>query len=44
MVFPYMEHDLAGLLDTPNVRFTVPQVKYYMNKLMSGVFYLHKVV
>lgn len=26
LVFDYMEHDLAGLIALPGVRFTVPQV------------------
>ncbi|KAI7866775.1 kinase-like domain-containing protein [Spinellus fusiger] len=41
MVFPYMDHDLAGLLDNPSVRLTTPQVKTYMKQLLEGTAYLH---
>lgn len=43
MVTPYMDHDLAGLLENPNVKFTVPQIKCYMMQLLQGVRYLHGV-
>ncbi|RUS30779.1 hypothetical protein BC938DRAFT_478974 [Jimgerdemannia flammicorona] len=43
MVFPYMDHDLAGLLENPVVpRFKVPQVKLYLKQLLEGTYYLHK--
>ncbi|RMZ83622.1 hypothetical protein DV738_g929, partial [Chaetothyriales sp. CBS 135597] len=41
MVTPYMDHDLAGLLENPNVRFTGPQIKCYMQQLLAGTAYLH---
>jgi len=41
MVTPYMDHDLSGLLDNPNVRFTEPQIKCYMVQLLEGLKYLH---
>lgn len=41
MVTPYMEHDLSGLLENPNVHFTEPQIKCYMLQLLEGVRYLH---
>ncbi|RKP36258.1 kinase-like domain-containing protein [Dimargaris cristalligena] len=41
MVFPYMDHDLTGLLENPAVRFTLPQIKCYMKQLLSGMHYLH---
>ncbi|KAL8039418.1 hypothetical protein ABFX02_10G036000 [Erythranthe guttata] len=37
LVFDYMEHDLAGLASSPGVKFTEPQVKCYMNQLLSGL-------
>lgn len=40
-VTPYMEHDLSGLLDNPEVRFTEPQIKCYMLQLLEGLRYLH---
>jgi len=41
MVTPYMEHDLSGLLDNPNVNFTIQQIKCYMLQLLEGLRYLH---
>ncbi|KAI9750471.1 MAG: hypothetical protein M4579_006461 [Chaenotheca gracillima] len=41
MVTPYMDHDLSGLLENPNVRFTEPQIKCYMLQLLEGLRYLH---
>ncbi|KAK2777526.1 serine/threonine protein kinase, CMGC, CDC2/CDK sub [Onygenales sp. PD_12] len=42
MVTPYMEHDLSGLLENPNVHFTEPQIKCYMLQLLEGLRYLHE--
>jgi len=44
MVTPYMEHDLSGLLENPNVHFTESQIKCYMLQLLEGVRYLHGVI
>ncbi|KAI9250540.1 kinase-like domain-containing protein [Phascolomyces articulosus] len=41
MVFPYMDHDLAGLLENPSVRLTTPQIKTYVKQLLEGTAYLH---
>lgn len=41
MITPYMEHDLTGLLENPNVHLNVPQIKCYMLQLLQGVRYLH---
>lgn len=43
MVFPYMDHDLAGLLDNPSVKLSLPQIKTYMQQLLEGTAYLHHV-
>lgn len=43
MVTPYMEHDLAGLLENPAVEFTEPQIKCYLMQLLEGLRYLHTV-
>jgi serine/threonine-protein kinase BUR1 len=43
MVTPYMDHDLAGLLENPSVRLKVPHIKSYMKQLLQGTAYLHKV-
>ncbi|KAJ9537250.1 hypothetical protein OSB04_029983 [Centaurea solstitialis] len=41
LVFEYMEHDLAGLAASPTIKFTEPQVKCYMNQLLSGLEHCH---
>jgi serine/threonine protein kinase len=43
MVTPYMDHDLAGLLENPQVRLKVPHIKSYMKQLLQGTAYLHEV-
>lgn len=43
MVTPYMDHDLAGLLENPDVQFSEPQIKCYMLQLLEGLRYLHNV-
>lgn len=39
-----MDHDLAGLLENPDVTFTEPQIKCYMLQLLEGTKYLHEVI
>ncbi|WOL03624.1 hypothetical protein Cni_G12344 [Canna indica] len=41
LVFEYMEHDLAGLVATPGIKFTEPQVKCYMHQLLCGLDHCH---
>ncbi|KAL9663055.1 hypothetical protein QQ045_027892 [Rhodiola kirilowii] len=52
LVFEYMEHDLAGLLATPGIKFSEPQaisetlktisfIKCYMQQLLQGLEYCH---
>ncbi|KAI8853698.1 kinase-like domain-containing protein [Chytridium lagenaria] len=41
MVFPYMDHDLTGLLENPNVRFNPSQIKSYTKQLLEGTHHLH---
>ena len=41
-VTPYMDHDLSGLLENPDVEFTEPQIKCYMKQLLEGCAYLHE--
>ena len=43
MVFPYMDHDLAGLLENSNVTLSISQIKLYMKHLCEGLGYLHRV-
>lgn len=41
MVTPYMDHDLSGLLENPEVKFSEAQIKCYMLQLLDGVRFLH---
>ncbi|KAL5582237.1 hypothetical protein UlMin_014679 [Ulmus minor] len=41
LVFEYMEHDLAGLVSSPEIKFTEAQVKCYMRQLLSAVEHCH---
>ncbi|KAJ3337397.1 serine/threonine protein kinase, CMGC, CDC2/CDK sub [Gonapodya sp. JEL0774] len=41
MVFDYYPHDLAGLLENPEVEMDLAQVKMYMRQVMEGMKYLH---
>ncbi|CAM8995760.1 unnamed protein product [Rhodiola kirilowii] len=41
LVFEYMEHDLTGLSSLPGFSFTEPQIKCYMQQLLSGLDYCH---
>ena len=43
MVFPYMDHDLAGLLENERVQMAPSQIKLYMRQLLEGTAYLHAV-
>lgn len=42
MVFPYMDHDLTGLLAVETIHFSVAQIKCYMKQICEGIKYLHK--
>ncbi|KAG2244156.1 hypothetical protein Bca52824_094014 [Brassica carinata] len=41
LVFRYMHHDLAGLVASPDIKFTKQQVKCYMKQLLSGLEHCH---
>ncbi|KAK8522398.1 hypothetical protein V6N13_115367 [Hibiscus sabdariffa] len=41
LIFEYMEHDLAGLLAAPEVKFTESQIKCYMQQLLRGLEHCH---
>jgi serine/threonine protein kinase len=41
MVFEYMDHDLTGLLQNPEVQFDVSQIKCYMKQVLEGLRFLH---
>ncbi|KZT00647.1 Pkinase-domain-containing protein [Laetiporus sulphureus 93-53] len=42
MVFPYMDHDLAGLLENERVKLSPSQIKLYMKQLLEGTAYMHR--
>ncbi|KAF8249469.1 Pkinase-domain-containing protein [Wilcoxina mikolae CBS 423.85] len=42
MITPYMEHDLAGLLENKDVVFSDGLVKCYLLQLLEGTKYLHE--
>ncbi|TKY66852.1 serine/threonine-protein kinase [Spatholobus suberectus] len=41
LVFEYMEHDLTGLAANPDIKFSEPQLKCYMQQLLSGLDHCH---
>ncbi|KAK4354241.1 hypothetical protein RND71_026435 [Anisodus tanguticus] len=41
LVFEYMEHDISGLLSSPEVKFSESQVKCLMKQLLSGLDHCH---
>jgi len=41
MVFEYLEYDLTGILETPEIRFTQDHIKSWSQQLLSGVHYMH---
>ncbi|KAK4768268.1 hypothetical protein SAY87_003409 [Trapa incisa] len=41
LVFPYIEHYLAGLATSPDIKFTESQVKCYIHQLLSGLEHCH---
>ncbi|XP_074296218.1 putative serine/threonine-protein kinase At1g54610 isoform X3 [Silene latifolia] len=41
LIFEYMEHDLTGLSSLPGLQFTEPQVKCFMQQLLSGLDHCH---
>ncbi|CAK8544609.1 unnamed protein product [Lathyrus sativus] len=40
-MIPVMEHDLAGLSMSPDIKFTVSQIKCYMHQLLSRLEHCH---
>ncbi|GAA6018184.1 hypothetical protein JCM10207_002860 [Rhodosporidiobolus poonsookiae] len=42
MVFPYMDHDLAGLLENPRVKLEPAHIKQYGKQLLEGTAYMHR--
>ncbi|CAN6335795.1 unnamed protein product [Urochloa humidicola] len=42
LVFEYMDHDLAGLVATPGLKLTEPQIKCFVQQLLHGLDHCHK--
>ncbi|XP_014599399.1 PREDICTED: cyclin-dependent kinase 9-like [Polistes canadensis] len=42
IVLEFCEHDLAGLLSNPNVKFTLGEIKKVLQQILNGLFYIHK--
>lgn len=42
LVFEFCDHDLAGLLSNPNVKFGLVEQKEVMKQLCSGLFFIHR--
>lgn len=41
-VSPYMCSDLVGLLENPNIKLDLPQIKCFMVQLLQGVQFIHE--
>lgn len=41
MVFPYMNHDLSGILQQGNIQISLGEKKNIFNQLLKGIEYLH---
>ncbi|CAG5119404.1 unnamed protein product [Candidula unifasciata] len=41
LVFEFCEHDLAGLLSNPQVKFSLAEIKKVMQQLLNGLYYIH---
>ena len=41
MVFEYLEYDLTGVLETPEIRLTQDHIKSWTKQLLAGVHYMH---
>jgi len=42
MVFEYLEYDLTGILETPEIRFSQDHLKSWSQQLLAGTHYMHK--
>ena len=41
LVFEFCDHDLAGLLNNLNVKFSLPEIKEIMAQLLKGLYFIH---
>jgi cyclin-dependent kinase 12/13 len=42
MVFEYLEYDLTGILETPEIRISQDHIKSWSQQLLGGVHYMHR--
>lgn len=43
MVFPFMDHDLCGLLSNPEFKLTPSLAKLLFKQILEGMAYIHAV-
>jgi serine/threonine protein kinase len=43
MVFPYMDHDLCGLLGNQDFKMSHSLAKLFMKQILEGMAYIHSV-
>jgi serine/threonine-protein kinase BUR1 len=43
MVFPYMDHDMCGLLGNPDFKITHSIAKLFMKQILQGMDFIHAV-
>jgi hypothetical protein len=43
MVFPYMDHDLTGILENHLIKLSPAQIKSYILQILQGLEYMHSV-
>eukprot|EP00584_Thalassiosira_punctigera_P009873 CAMPEP_0172534990 /NCGR_PEP_ID=MMETSP1067-20121228/7172_1 /TAXON_ID=265564 ORGANISM="Thalassiosira punctigera, Strain Tpunct2005C2" /NCGR_SAMPLE_ID=MMETSP1067 /ASSEMBLY_ACC=CAM_ASM_000444 /LENGTH=468 /DNA_ID=CAMNT_0013319873 /DNA_START=324 /DNA_END=1730 /DNA_ORIENTATION=- len=41
MVMEYLEYDLTGVIETPEIKLTQDHIKSWSNQLLQGVHYMH---
>lgn len=41
MVMEYLEYDLTGIIETPEIRLSEDHIKSWTNQLLKGVHYMH---
>lgn len=41
-IFEFCDHDLAGILRNPSVKFSLGHIKSIMQQLLDGLYYIHK--
>ncbi|CAF3102229.1 unnamed protein product [Rotaria sp. Silwood2] len=41
-IFEFCDHDLAGILRNPNVKFSLGHIKSIMQQLLDGLYFIHK--